>query len=87
MPQANVDNSVQLQDPHDIPFNFVPPPGGFPSSRTNRPHMQTMYKNAYSSTGFDMLGVLMRRHEAEPNHQHWICRSFVRFRRLRRART
>lgn len=27
----------------------------------NRPHMQSAYKNAYSSTGFDMLGVLVRR--------------------------
>lgn len=26
----------------------------------NRPHMETQFKNVYSSTGFDMLGVIMR---------------------------
>ncbi|KAK8236112.1 blue-light-activated transcription factor [Phyllosticta capitalensis] len=39
---------------------WVPPSGGFPSTMRNRPHMQTQFKNVYSSTGFDMLGVLMR---------------------------
>lgn len=36
------------------------PAGGFPSSMHQNPHMKTQFKNAYSSTGFDMLGVLMR---------------------------
>jgi hypothetical protein len=26
---------------------------------TSNPHMKTQFKNAYSSTGFDMLGVLV----------------------------
>lgn len=41
-------------------FPWVTPPEGFPSTMHNRPHMESQYKNAYSSTGFDMLGVLMR---------------------------
>ncbi|KAL6705272.1 hypothetical protein ACN47E_007082 [Coniothyrium glycines] len=36
------------------------PKGGFPSTLHSNPHMKTQFKNAYSSTGFDMLGVLMR---------------------------
>lgn len=36
------------------------PAGGFPSTLHANPHMKTQFKNAYSSTGFDMLGVLMR---------------------------
>ncbi|KAL1301732.1 hypothetical protein AAFC00_005936 [Neodothiora populina] len=36
------------------------PDGGWPSTLSGRPHMQSQYKNAYSSTGFDMLGVLIR---------------------------
>lgn len=39
---------------------WATPPGGFPSTMQNRPHMETQFKNVYSSTGFDMLGVLMR---------------------------
>lgn len=35
------------------------PEGGWPSTISGRPHMQSEYKNAYSSTGFDMLGVLV----------------------------
>ncbi|ORY12027.1 white collar-1 transcript variant 2 [Clohesyomyces aquaticus] len=35
--------------------------GGFPSTMNARPHMHTdQFKNVYSSTGFDMLGALMR---------------------------
>ena len=33
--------------------------GGFPSTMNNRPHTESQFKNAYSSTGFDMLGVLV----------------------------
>ena len=40
-------------------FNWEAPEGGWPSTMVGRPHMQTSYKNAYSSTGFDMLGVLV----------------------------
>nr|BAF35570.1 blue light regulator 1 [Bipolaris oryzae] len=36
------------------------PAGGFPSTMHQNPHMKTQFKNAYSSTGFDMLAVLMR---------------------------
>ncbi|KAK7519950.1 blue-light-activated transcription factor [Phyllosticta citriasiana] len=39
---------------------LIPTTGGFPSTMHNRPHMETQFKNVYSSTGFDMLGVLMR---------------------------
>jgi PAS domain S-box-containing protein len=43
-----------------IKFPWRTPPGGFPSTMRSKPHMGTRFKNAYSSTGFDMLGVLMR---------------------------
>ena len=39
-----------------------------PSSMNSRPHMETSFKNAYSSTGFDMLGVLVR-----PWPLMWVC--------------
>ncbi|KAF1928985.1 white collar-1 transcript variant 2 [Didymella exigua CBS 183.55] len=35
-------------------------PGGFPSLMHPKPHTEIQFKNAYSSSGFDMLGVLMR---------------------------
>ena len=41
-------------------FMWPAPPGGFPSTMTGRPHMETQFKNIYSSTGFDMLTVLMK---------------------------
>ncbi|KAF2237429.1 hypothetical protein EV356DRAFT_521522 [Viridothelium virens] len=41
-------------------FPWADPPDGWPSTMHGRPHMNSQYKNAYSSTGFDMLGVLMR---------------------------
>ncbi|KAF2466705.1 white collar [Lindgomyces ingoldianus] len=50
----NVDTFSQIK------FPWTTPPGGFPSTMTSNPHMNTPFKNAYSSTGFDMLGVLMR---------------------------
>ncbi|KAF2760706.1 hypothetical protein EJ05DRAFT_473331 [Pseudovirgaria hyperparasitica] len=44
-----------------IKVPWTAPEGGYPSTMGNaRPHMESQYKNAYSSTGFDMLGVLMR---------------------------
>ncbi|KAH8724575.1 white collar-1 transcript variant 1 [Phaeosphaeriaceae sp. PMI808] len=39
---------------------WKPPAGSFPSTMHSNLHMKTRFKNAYSSTGFDMLGVLMR---------------------------
>jgi hypothetical protein len=41
-----------------LPANVTP--GGFPSVKDQKPHTTTQYKNAYSSTGFDMLAVLVR---------------------------
>ncbi|KAI8939756.1 hypothetical protein NX059_003499 [Plenodomus lindquistii] len=41
-------------------FPITTPTGGFPSTMHSNPHTKTQFKNAYSSTGFDMLGVLMR---------------------------
>lgn len=46
-------------NPNNQGFNWEVRKGGWPSTLTGRPHMQTSYKNAYSSTGFDMLGVLV----------------------------
>jgi PAS domain S-box-containing protein len=62
---------IALDPAHDVPEEkmnqasnykntWKPPPGGFPSTMHSNPHMKTQFKNAYSSTGFDMLGVLMR---------------------------
>ncbi|KAK0824364.1 hypothetical protein LTR73_007842 [Friedmanniomyces endolithicus] len=47
-------------NPNNQGFAWEPAAGGWPSTMVGRPHMQSSYKNAYSSTGFDMLGVLMR---------------------------
>jgi len=46
-------------NPNNQGFAWEPAPGGWPSTMVGRPHMQSSYKNAYSSTGFDMLGVLV----------------------------
>ena len=46
-------------NPNNQNFPWEPPEGGWPSTMVGRPHMQSSYKNAYSSTGFDMLGVLV----------------------------
>lgn len=64
---------IRLPPEHQIPqhryeeasfnknnFPWQTPSGGFPSTKDSNPHMKTQFKNAYSSTGFDMLGVLMR---------------------------
>jgi PAS domain-containing protein len=40
--------------------NWSVPSGGFPSTMHSNPHQKTQFKDAYSSSGFDMLGVLMR---------------------------
>ncbi|RMX96090.1 hypothetical protein D0867_13269, partial [Hortaea werneckii] len=47
-------------NPNNQGFPWEAPEGGWPSTMINKPHMHSSYKNAYSSTGFDMLGVLMR---------------------------
>ncbi|KAK3671445.1 hypothetical protein LTR78_008723 [Recurvomyces mirabilis] len=47
-------------NPNNQGFDWEEGEGGWPSTMVNRPHMQSSYKHAYSSTGFDMLGVLMR---------------------------
>ena len=52
--------NVSKHNPNSQNFNWEAPEGDRPSTMINRPHMQTSYKNAYSSTGFDMLGVLVR---------------------------
>ena len=44
----------------DLKFPWEVPQGGFPSSKNHNPHMKTQFKNAYSSTGFDMMAVLVR---------------------------
>lgn len=46
-------------NPNNQDFPWEIPEGGWPSSLAGRTHMDSMYKNAYSSTGFDMLGVLV----------------------------
>ena len=58
-PTENLSNE-KLQRIKNMKLPWHEPPGGFPSSRHSNPHMKTQFKNAYSSSGFDMLGVLMR---------------------------
>ncbi|KAF1808513.1 hypothetical protein P152DRAFT_405405 [Eremomyces bilateralis CBS 781.70] len=41
-------------------FLWPVPPGGFPSTMHGRPHMESQFKNIYSPSGFDMVGVLTR---------------------------
>lgn len=50
----------QNYNPNNQNFPWEPPKGGWPSTMVGKPHMNSAYKNAYSSTGFDMLGVLVR---------------------------
>ncbi|KAI5361324.1 Putative PAS domain, Zinc finger, GATA-type, Zinc finger, NHR/GATA-type, PAS domain superfamily [Septoria linicola] len=47
-------------NPNNQNFPWELPEGGWPSTMAGKPHIESVYKNAYSSTGFDMLGVLMR---------------------------
>ena len=49
----------QNYNPNNQNFPWDMPEGGWPSTMVGKPHMQSVYKNAYSSTGFDMLGVLV----------------------------
>lgn len=57
-PVGGKSSSKQRPNAHNFPWEA--PEGGWPSTMAGKPHMQSVYKNAYSSTGFDMLGVLMR---------------------------
>lgn len=50
---------IRNYNPNNQGFKWEPMEGGWPSTMVGRPHMQSAYKNAYSSTGFDMLGVLV----------------------------
>lgn len=47
-------------NPNNQNFPWTPEGGSWPSTMVGKPHMDSAYKNAYSSTGFDMLGVLVR---------------------------
>ncbi|KAI9685264.1 MAG: blue light receptor [Bathelium mastoideum] len=64
--QAHFQHASSRQNPQTAnvassgKFPWADPPEGWPSTMHGRPHMNSQYKNAYSSTGFDMLGVLMR---------------------------
>lgn len=62
--QVSAPQDLQQQDAPteqfaQMKFPWSTPQGGFPSTMRNNPHMSTQFKNAYSSTGFDMLGVLV----------------------------
>lgn len=61
---VNVNDSNYNPNNQNIPWDT--PEGGWPSTMVGRPHMTSVYKNAYSSTGFDMLGVLVRPHLTSP---------------------
>ena len=51
--------STTSYNPNNQGFGWENPAGGWPSTMAGKPHTQTPHKNAYSSTGFDMLGVLV----------------------------
>ncbi|EME40353.1 hypothetical protein DOTSEDRAFT_74976 [Dothistroma septosporum NZE10] len=53
-------SNAQGYNPNNQNFPWEEKEGGWPSTMVGKPHMHSAYKNAYSSTGFDMLGVLMR---------------------------
>jgi PAS domain S-box-containing protein len=57
---TNSQQEISAEALGQIKFPWRTPPGGFPSTMNSKPHTGTRFKNAYSSTGFDMLGVLMR---------------------------
>lgn len=59
-------------NPNNQGFNWEAGEGGWPSTMVGRPHMQTSYKNAYSSTGFDMVGVLVRISGLVGSFQIWL---------------
>jgi len=51
--------NITGHNPNNQGFKWQAQEGGWPSTMVKKPHMQTSYKNAYSSTGFDMLSVLV----------------------------
>nr|POE98303.1 hypothetical protein CFP56_64896 [Quercus suber] len=51
--------NLTTYNPNNQGFKWETPEGGWPSTLVGRPHAQSSYKNAYSATGFDMLGVLV----------------------------
>lgn len=59
-PAQDLSKEVMKKQLADFKIPWQAPTGGFPSTKANNPHMKTQFKNAYSSTGFDMLGVLVR---------------------------
>ena len=59
-PAQDLPKEVMNKQLQDFKIPWQQPAGGFPSTRHQNPHMKTQFKNAYSSTGFDMLGVLVR---------------------------
>ncbi|CAO2656172.1 Nn.00g049750.m01.CDS01 [Neocucurbitaria sp. VM-36] len=59
-PAQNMSKETINKQLNELKLPWAPPAGGFPSTMHSNPHMKTQFKNAYSSTGFDMLGVLMR---------------------------
>jgi len=59
-PAQDLPKEVMNKQLQDFKIPWSKPAGGFPSTMHHNPHMKTQFKNAYSATGFDMLGVLMR---------------------------
>jgi len=59
-PAQDLPKEVMNKQLQDFKIPWSTPAGGFPSTKHHNPHMKTQFKNAYSSTGFDMLGVLVR---------------------------
>lgn len=59
-------------NPNNQGFEWDAGEGGWPSTMVGKPHMQTSFKNAYSSTGFDMLGVLVRYDPALAALRLWL---------------
>ncbi|KAK3078169.1 hypothetical protein LTS18_008269, partial [Coniosporium uncinatum] len=57
-PSATKNQMLVSGQQMDVPWEV--PVDGFPSTMFSRPHMSTSFTNAYSTTGFDMLSVLMR---------------------------
>lgn len=58
-PTQDIPKEVINKQLRDFNMPWPTPDGGFPSTMHHNPHMKTQFKNAYSSTGFDMLGVLV----------------------------
>ncbi|EON65167.1 hypothetical protein W97_04404 [Coniosporium apollinis CBS 100218] len=58
-PSSQIKQHLDDMDPSKFPWQL--PQSSLPSTMNQNPHTNhTQWKNIYSSTGFDMLGVLMR---------------------------